>query len=68
MQLIKVIIASLIATPAMAHHEGTATSSIDATVIALICAAVLLVAAVSIKILPQSQKAVAKIKPSENEK
>lgn len=69
MRLIKVLIACLFAMPAMAHHEGATTaSSIDLMTVALVSAAVLLIAAISIKALPQSIKAVAKIRSSENQK
>jgi len=68
MQLIKVLIACLIATPAMAHHEGATTSSFDTTVVALIGAAALLAAVAFIKAQSQSKKAVLKINASENEK
>lgn len=68
MQLIKVLIASLVATPALAHHEGSTASSVDATVITLLCATALFIIAASIKASVQSKKAAMKIRSSENEK
>ena len=68
MQLIKVLIAWLIATPAMAHHEGFIASSVDATVLALVCATALFIIVASFKPIPQIKKAVLKTSSSENQK
>ena len=69
MQLIKVLIGSLIATPAMAHHEGSTTVGlIDVTFVALLCATVFFFIAAAKKTgkPAPAKETVLKIKSSEN--
>jgi len=67
MQLIKVLIGSLIATPAMAHHEGSTTVGlIDVTFVALLCATVFFFIAAAKKTGKPAKETVLKIKSSEN--